>query len=87
MVDPCEENPHRKTWAQKKCSIINSPLFAPCHQYVPPAEYFTNCVYDSCGCDSGGDCECMCTAIALYAQMCNERGVPIKWRSQDLCRK
>lgn len=37
-------------------------------------------------CDSGGDCECLCTAIAAYAEECNHRGVYIRWRSQELCR-
>jgi hypothetical protein len=44
-------------------------------------------MFDTCGCDLGGDCECLCTAIATYAQECNIHGVPIKWRTQDLCRK
>lgn len=37
-------------------------------------------------CDSGGDCECLCTAIAAYAEECSRRGVYIRWRSQELCR-
>jgi hypothetical protein len=35
----------------------------------------------------GGDCECLCTAFAAYAHECNLRGIAIKWRSQQLCRK
>lgn len=46
--------------------------------------YFIVCVCFSC--DSGGDCECLCTAIAAYAEECNRRGVYIRWRSQELCR-
>ncbi|KAL7992099.1 hypothetical protein Chor_016355, partial [Crotalus horridus] len=30
-ADPCTKNPYRKAWAEKQCSIINSPVFAPCH--------------------------------------------------------
>lgn len=45
------------------------------------------CVLDSCGCDMGGDCECLCTSFAEYAQECNAHGIAIKWRSQELCRK
>lgn len=45
------------------------------------------CVLDSCGCDMGGDCECLCTSFAEYAHECNSRGIPIKWRSQELCRR
>ncbi|GIY74806.1 hemocytin [Caerostris extrusa] len=33
----------------------------------------------------GGDCDCLCTAIAAYAQECSIHGVSIKWRSQELC--
>lgn len=46
-----------------------------------------NSLYCIClSCDSGGDCECLCTAIAAYAEECNRRGVYIRWRSQELCR-
>ena len=34
--DPCIANPYRKSWAQKKCSIINSATFAACHSQVGP---------------------------------------------------
>lgn len=45
------------------------------------------CVFDSCACDQGGDCECLCTVFSAYAQECNAKGVPIKWRHQDICRE
>lgn len=38
-------------------------------------------------CDMGGDCECLCTAIANFAEKCNEIGAPTRWRHQRLCRK
>lgn len=38
-------------------------------------------------CDMGGDCECLCTAIANFAEKCNELGAPVRWRHQRLCRK
>lgn len=53
--------------------------------YVPLFRF--RCVFDSCACDMGGDCECLCTAIAAYAHECNLHGVGVKWRSQELCRK
>lgn len=49
--------------------------------------YFENCVKDSCSCDTGGDCECFCTAVAAYAQACNEAGVCVAWRTPQICRK
>ena len=48
--------------------------------------YYDNCVYDSCGCNRGGDCECMCTAVADYVSACNRMGVHIKWRGPGNCR-
>ena len=42
---------------------------------------------DACACDSGGDCECFCTAVAAYAQACREAGVCVSWRSPDVCRE
>ncbi|XP_069586533.1 SCO-spondin-like [Ranitomeya imitator] len=82
---PCMENSHRVTWARKSCSILMQPLFSLCHQEVPCQQYYDWCVYDACGCDSGGDCECLCTAIATYVEECNQRGIYIRWRSQSLC--
>ncbi|XP_070535301.1 mucin-2-like [Ptychodera flava] len=81
----CELHPERANWAKKSCSVIKSDLFRPCHSEVPYQTFYTRCEYDACGCDTGGDCECLCTAIALYAHECSVKGVHIKWRSQELC--
>nr|CAH7739498.1 unnamed protein product [Callosobruchus chinensis] len=85
ITDTCSDRPDRKTWAMKQCGVMKSPVFAACHNEVPVEQYFEKCVFDSCACDQGGDCECLCTALAAYAQECNNRGVPVKWRSQHLC--
>uniref|UniRef100_A0A674IZ94 Mucin 6, oligomeric mucus/gel-forming/pseudo n=1 Tax=Terrapene triunguis TaxID=2587831 RepID=A0A674IZ94_9SAUR len=85
VVDPCSKNPYRKAWAERKCSIINSQVFAPCHSKVYRMPYYDACVRDSCGCDSGGDCECMCDAIAVYAKACLDVGVCIDWRAPEFC--
>ncbi|XP_056190274.1 LOW QUALITY PROTEIN: SCO-spondin-like [Falco biarmicus] len=82
---PCTESPHRATWARRRCSILRQRLFAPCHDTVPCQRFYDWCVFDACGCDSGGDCECLCTAIAAYAEECGRRGVHVRWRSQELC--
>ncbi|KAG2462468.1 MUC5B protein, partial [Polypterus senegalus] len=83
--DPCLSNPYRQSWAQKQCSIIKSKVFAACHRQVDPTPYYDACVYDSCACDSGGDCECFCTSVAAYAAACNEANVCISWRRPDIC--
>ncbi|XP_009987367.1 PREDICTED: mucin-5AC-like, partial [Tauraco erythrolophus] len=83
--DPCTANPYRKAWAQKQCSIITSEVFAKCHSQVEPNEYYQACVDDACACDTGGDCECFCTAVAAYAQVCNELDICISWRTPSIC--
>ncbi|XP_027716004.1 mucin-5AC-like [Vombatus ursinus] len=83
--DPCTANPYRKAWAQKQCSVINSAVFAACHPHVEPTRYYEACVSDACACDTGGDCECFCTAVAAYAQACNEINVCISWRTPSIC--
>ncbi|NXM03908.1 MUC5A protein, partial [Tyrannus savana] len=85
IKDPCSTNPYRKSWSEKQCSIINSNVFAACHSQVEPAKYYQACVTDACACDTGGDCDCFCTAVAAYAQACSEVGVCIAWRSPSIC--
>nr|XP_033784153.1 mucin-6 isoform X4 [Geotrypetes seraphini] len=85
IVDPCSQNPYRQAWAEKKCAIINSQVFAPCHSVVQQLPYYDSCVRDSCGCDLGGDCECLCDAIAAYAKSCIDKGVCVDWRRPDFC--
>uniref|UniRef100_A0A8C3P4D9 Mucin 6, oligomeric mucus/gel-forming n=1 Tax=Cyanoderma ruficeps TaxID=181631 RepID=A0A8C3P4D9_9PASS len=85
VVDPCSKNPYRKAWAEKTCSIINSHVFSACHNKVNRMPYYEACVRDSCGCDVGGDCQCMCDAIAVYAMACLEKGICIDWRTPEFC--
>ncbi|XP_005404818.1 PREDICTED: SCO-spondin [Chinchilla lanigera] len=84
-LHPCTVNAHRAAWAQARCGAMLQPLFASCHAEVPPQQHYEWCVYDACGCDSGGDCECLCSAIATYADECARRGHRVRWRSQELC--
>ncbi|XP_060543722.1 mucin-5B-like [Pantherophis guttatus] len=85
VKDPCSKNPYRKAWSQKKCSIINSEVFAACHSQVEPTKYYESCVTDACACDTGGDCECFCTAVAAYAKVCSDHGVCVSWRTPSIC--
>lgn len=54
---------------------------------VDPRPFYESCVKDSCACDTGGDCECFCSAVAAYAQACNDAGLCIAWRTPEICRK
>jgi len=38
-------------------------------------------------CDRGGDCECLCTSLSTFADECQKINIPVKWRTQDKCRK
>ncbi|KAJ9596531.1 hypothetical protein L9F63_012430, partial [Diploptera punctata] len=72
ITDTCLNHPNRKLWAVKMCGVLKTAVFQPCHSEVPVHPYLESC-------------ECLCTAIAAYAQECNIHGIPIKWRSQQLC--
>ncbi|XP_014651217.1 PREDICTED: mucin-6 [Ceratotherium simum simum] len=85
VVDPCTLNAFRRSWAERKCSIINSQTFAACHSQVYRLPYYEACVSDTCGCDTGGDCECLCDAVAAYAKACLDKGVCVDWRTPDFC--
>uniref|UniRef100_A0A671U9Z8 VWFD domain-containing protein n=1 Tax=Sparus aurata TaxID=8175 RepID=A0A671U9Z8_SPAAU len=85
ITDPCASNRYRAAWSQKQCSIITSVTFQSCHAQVDPGPYFDSCVRDSCACNTGGDCECLCNAVAAYAKACNEAGTCVKWRTPKLC--
>ncbi|XP_029354409.1 mucin-5AC-like, partial [Echeneis naucrates] len=82
---PCTSNPYRQSWAKKQCSIIQSEVFSACHSIVDPTTFYEACVFDSCACNTGGDCECFCTAVAAYAESCNQAGVCVKWRTPKIC--
>ncbi|XP_004403881.1 PREDICTED: mucin-6 [Odobenus rosmarus divergens] len=84
-LDPCSLNTFRRSWAERKCSIINSPTFTACHSQVYRLPYYEACVQDTCGCDTGGDCECLCDAVAAYAKACLDKGVCVDWRTPDFC--
>ncbi|XP_016122936.1 mucin-2 [Sinocyclocheilus grahami] len=85
VMHPCDANPHRRAWAIKQCIIITTPVFTDCHSLVDSGPYYDACVRDTCACDSGGDCDCLCTAVAAYAAECRKRGACVAWRRPDFC--
>lgn len=60
---------------------------APSTPQVYHLPYYEACVHDACGCDTGGDCECLCDAVAAYAKACLDKGVCVDWRTPDFCRE
>ncbi|XP_077137724.1 mucin-5B-like [Ranitomeya variabilis] len=85
VLNPCSQNPHRRSWAEKQCGLIKSHVFTPCHCKVDPKPFYEACVNDACSCDTGGDCECFCTAVAAYAQECTKAEACVYWRTPDIC--
>uniref|UniRef100_A0A4W6DD37 VWFD domain-containing protein n=1 Tax=Lates calcarifer TaxID=8187 RepID=A0A4W6DD37_LATCA len=85
LKNPCSLYSHRQAWAIKHCSIINSEVFSICHSKVDPQNYYDACVRDTCACNTGGDCECFCSAVAAYAAACDKAGACVKWRTPTIC--
>ncbi|XP_060933214.1 mucin-2-like [Limanda limanda] len=84
-TNPCNLYSHRQAWALKHCNIIHSKVFAVCREKVDPKNYHDACVRDTCACNTGGDCECFCSAVAAYAAACNKAGACVKWRTPTIC--
>ncbi|XP_030305381.1 otogelin-like protein [Calypte anna] len=82
---PCEVHQSKFPYAKKECSILYSDIFAPCRNVIDVTSFVKNCHTDTCNCNLGGDCECLCTSIAAYAHKCCQQGAVIHWRSPSLC--
>uniref|UniRef100_A0A4W6F4H3 VWFD domain-containing protein n=1 Tax=Lates calcarifer TaxID=8187 RepID=A0A4W6F4H3_LATCA len=52
---------------------------------VDPQNYYDACVRDTCACNTGGDCECFCSAVAAYAAACDKAGACVRWRTPTIC--
>ncbi|MEE6480233.1 hypothetical protein FKM82_012502 [Ascaphus truei] len=83
---PCEVHQSKFPYAKKECSILYSDVFAPCRNVIDVTSFVKNCHTDTCNCNLGGDCECLCTSIAAYAHKCCQQGVAVHWRSPTMCR-
>ncbi|XP_026866300.2 otogelin [Electrophorus electricus] len=82
---PCTLNPLREPFAKRQCGILLSEVFQVCHPVVDVTWFYMNCLADTCGCSRGGDCECFCTSVAVYAHRCCHHGITIDWRTPSLC--
>ncbi|KAM7328139.1 hypothetical protein ACRRTK_012231 [Alexandromys fortis] len=84
-LKPCEAHQNKFPYAKKECSILYSDVFAPCRNVIDVTSFAKNCHEDTCNCNLGGDCECLCTSVAAYAYKCCQEGVPVRWRSPTVC--
>uniref|UniRef100_G3RGH6 Otogelin like n=1 Tax=Gorilla gorilla gorilla TaxID=9595 RepID=G3RGH6_GORGO len=84
-IKPCEAHQNKFPYAKKECSILYSDIFASCRNVIDVTSFAKNCHEDTCNCNLGGDCECLCTSIAAYAYKCCQEGISIHWRSSTVC--
>ncbi|KAF5892797.1 otogelin-like protein, partial [Clarias magur] len=82
---PCEADLSRQPYAKRECGLLYSDVFGSCHNVVDVTWFYKNCLTDTCNCNRGGDCECLCTSIAAYAHKCCQHGVTVNWRSPTVC--
>lgn len=59
--------------------------YLPFYFQIDVTSFAKNCHEDTCNCNLGGDCECLCTNVAAYAYKCCQEGVPVHWRSPTVC--
>uniref|UniRef100_A0A8C5MCI6 von Willebrand factor n=1 Tax=Leptobrachium leishanense TaxID=445787 RepID=A0A8C5MCI6_9ANUR len=81
----CQQNSLKQSTVEIACEILVSDTFAECAKLVNPQPYQEICLYDTCSCESIGDCACFCDSVAAYAHACAQKGVNINWRTSHLC--
>ncbi|XP_060046210.1 von Willebrand factor [Erinaceus europaeus] len=81
----CHNNIMKQTVVDSSCRILTSDIFQDCNKLVDPELFLDACIYDTCSCESVGDCACFCDAIAAYAHVCAQHGQVVAWRTASLC--
>lgn len=77
---PCTPTDPSREW----CQHIYDPIFHECHAVIDPAPYFRDCLYDEC---YTNDTDTSCWAFEAYATRCANKGICLKWRRDNFCRK
>ncbi|KAF5912356.1 hypothetical protein HPG69_004026 [Diceros bicornis minor] len=81
----CHNNIMKQTIVDSSCRILTSDVFQDCNKLVDPEPFLDICIYDTCSCESIGDCACFCDIIAAYAHVCAQHGKVVTWRTATLC--
>ncbi|XP_045151939.1 von Willebrand factor [Echinops telfairi] len=81
----CHNNLMKQAMVDSSCRILTSDLFQGCNKLVDPEPYLEACIYDTCSCESIGDCACFCDTVAAYAHACAQHGLVVTWRTATLC--
>ncbi|XP_040017688.2 intestinal mucin-like protein [Gasterosteus aculeatus] len=65
------------------CHLLTSSLFAACHPFVSPDNFYRGCVFDGCHVANPA---VECTSLQTYAAACAQVGVCLHWRNHTtLC--
>ena len=75
----------KSSYAIESCKVMYSDTFEKCRELVDVTEYYEDCKQSACTCSRGGECECLCAAIAAFARACAVAGAPARWRTPDIC--
>nr|XP_048720352.1 IgGFc-binding protein-like [Caretta caretta] len=84
--DPCPADQENLYRTDRFCGMITQRPgpFAVCHSVINPESIFESCVYDLCALN--GSEELLCSALATYADACQEAGVTLPpWRNATFC--
>ncbi|KAG7245445.1 hypothetical protein INR49_010896 [Caranx melampygus] len=60
------------------CDLLNSSVFAACHDFVSPEHFYKGCIFDSCHVSNSA---VECISLQTYAAACAQAGVCIHWRN------
>lgn len=85
---PCTPEQQKPFGSADACGVISAPdgPLAPCHDLVPPAQYFQACLLDAC--QAQGHPGGLCPAVATYVAACQAAGAQLgEWRRPDFCRE
>nr|XP_043892465.1 intestinal mucin-like protein isoform X1 [Solea senegalensis] len=59
------------------CDLLKSSVFAECHPFVSPENFYRGCIFDGCHVSNPA---AECTSLQTYAAACARAGICIHWR-------
>lgn len=74
-----------KEYSKRECEILKTAsAFKKCNSVVDPTPYIEKCTENMCACN--GKRQCRCNLLEQYSRKCAHHGVPLQWRTADICR-
>ena len=59
----------------------------PCHEAVNYEPFHAMCIEDVSACVKASKEGCVCNSMMQYSRLCVSKGVVLKWRTDEFCRK